>query len=135
MSRVNAVGLAETGFPNHTVTRSGEVYSAAVGGQLRKLRPWRHQTSGRYMVTLMREGRRRTFTLARLVLGAFGRPSPGGRGYVPAHRNGDPSDHRDENLEWRKKADPGRERALKMVRGLVRRYDLRPDEVFRPKLK
>lgn len=135
MSRVNAVSLTDLGFANHTATRSGDVYSAAVGGELRKIKPWPHQTSGRYMVTLMTAGRRRTFTLARLILEAFGRPSPGGRGYVPAHRNGDMADHRDENLEWRKKADPGRERALKMVRGLVRRYDLRADEVFRPKLK
>lgn len=122
-------GLDDLGCPNYAVTRDGRVYSIT-SGKFVRLKPFPHSKSGRPTVEVWdREGRRRKYALARLILTAFGRPSPGGRGYEPRHKNGDITDCRLANLEWAKKREPSREQTIELIRSLIARYRITPEEL------
>lgn len=125
-----SVPLESMGFPGYVATRAGAVLSLKYGPKPKPLKPGRHNKSGRLMVQLYGgKGRGQRVALARLILTAFGQPSPKGRGYEPHHRNGDTDDCRLANLRWRKKATPDRERAVKLIRGLMRKYQIAPEEL------
>lgn len=95
------IPLDALGYPDYLAHRYGRVLSLKAS-EPRAITPARHNKSGRLMVHLVPAGggRPKAVALARLILTAFGRPSPKGRGYEPVHRNGDHEDCRLANLSW-----------------------------------
>jgi hypothetical protein len=125
-----SVTLDPLGYPGYVATRDGRVLTLRAATDPRPLKPYPHPRSGNMTVALVtRDGRRRVSALARLILTAFGRPSPKGLGFVVRHKNGDKTDCRLVNLAWRTKVLPDKSRAIKMIRGLMRRYGIRPEDL------
>lgn len=121
---LSAAGL---GYPDYEVGTDGTVRSVGRWSKPVTLTPWTHPRSGRPTVTLIRDCRRRSFALARLVLSVY--RGERDKGWVPYHRNGDVTDCRPANLRWRRKPGPGREQALECIRGLMRKYRITPAEL------
>lgn len=121
-----SVALDPLGFPGYLALRAGHVMS--VKSQIPKiLSTTPNSKSGRPMVQMSRGGKPTGRPLARLILTAF----TGARSlaWEPHHRNGDINDCRIVNLRWKRKAIPSRERAIKLIRGLMRRYEIAPSDL------
>lgn len=82
-----------TGYPGYLVSDQGEV----LGSSGRKLKAQKIN-SGYLVVHLCRHGKRRAFTVHRLVALAF-LPAVQGKPHTN-HKNGDKADNRVLNLEW-----------------------------------
>lgn len=95
------------------------------------LKPYIHPKTRRPTVGLRdRDGKYRRMALARLILEAFGKPSPKGRRFEPTHRNGDVTDCRLENLFWQKKQGTSdRGKVVKFIKILMKRHDITIDEL------
>ena len=126
----SSASLDALGFPGYIALKNGSVLSVRRSTTPRILATCPHPKSGRLMVQMMgADGKTHGMPLARLILNAFGRPSPAGRGFEPLHRNGDTADCRLANLRWAKKAAPSREQAIRLIRGLMSRYEIMPDDL------
>lgn len=97
MSKQNSENLtAIPGFPEHSITISGNVWSHK---QERWVAHYKNQCRGNYwVVTLYQNGRQYTKYVHRLLLETFVGPCP--KGMECRHLNGDAEDNRIINLVW-----------------------------------
>lgn len=125
---VKYLSLSRIMCPGYEVGTDGSVLGAKTG---RPLKTYRHQKSGRVMVAVKDwQGKRRGFAVARLVLDLFrGRRS---KGWEPVHLDGKTDDCALANLRWRKKREPNRKQSILVVRAIIAKHGLTPDEVFPP---
>lgn len=129
-----SVALDSLKFPGYIALKNGSILTVKRSTTPKILATSPHSKSGRMMVQMMGgDGKMHGVQLARLILTAFGRPSPAGRGYEPLHGNGDITDCRNSNLRWAKKSAPSREQCIKLIRGLMARYEITPDDLRKGK--
>ncbi len=123
----SSVALDALGFPGYVALRTGHVMSLKHSVTPKILATAPNSKSGRPMVQMSKDGKPTGRPLARLILTAF----CGARSmaWEPHHRNGDVNDCRLTNLRWKLKAIPPRERIIRMIRGLMRRYEIEPADL------
>lgn len=85
-------------FPTYQVSNEGRVRNLSTG---RILRPAEHPRTKLQMVSLRKNLKQYTCNIHRLVATYFLFPPPEDQGYVPVHLDGNRSNNRAENLDWR----------------------------------
>ena len=112
--RVNNMMVKEIpGFPNYTVSNTGEVFSEG-----RKMKPFR-SLDGYYKVDLRDNGRRKTEYVHRLVAKAF-IPMPDWEAdWVVDHIDGDKLNNNVNNLQWLTRAENSRKGGRKKKKVVI----------------
>lgn len=85
-------------FPTYEVSNEGRVRNLSTG---RILRQAQHPRTGLWMVPLQKNVRQHTRNVHRLVATEWLFPPPEEQGYVPIHIDGNRSNNRADNLDWR----------------------------------